>query len=126
VSSRHKPNAVGVSNSDSSGSMTSDLPMNTPIAPSSVNPKASGSVLQGTRLATMDPRTGGDIYLFYQWEDSGLRYISQSPRRVWQGSTDLHVTDARAGTPLTSVSTGYNESTAVSIFRLSQYLAKQL
>lgn len=65
----------------------------------------------------MDPRTGGDICLFYQWGDGGLRYISQSPQNIWQGSTDLHVTDAKLGTPLASASTGSNGSTYVSIFQ---------
>ena len=72
----------------------------------------------------MDPRTGGDIYLFYQWNDNGLRYISQSPKRVWQGSTDLHVTDAKPGTPLTSVSTISNGSTLVSNLPCGRCLAK--
>ena len=53
----------------------------------------------------MDPGTGGDIYLFYQWYDGGLRYISQSPLRVWQGSTHLDVPDAKLGTPLAAIST---------------------
>ncbi|KAL8636413.1 MAG: hypothetical protein Q9228_006187 [Teloschistes exilis] len=57
----------------------------------------------------MDARTDGDIFLYYQWDNGGLRYISQSPGRVWQGSTDLDVPDAKLRTPLASVS--YVEST---------------
>ncbi|KAI4275982.1 MAG: hypothetical protein LQ337_002803 [Flavoplaca oasis] len=59
----------------------------------------------------MDPGTGGDIYLFYQWYDGGLRYISQSPLRVWQGSTHLDVPDAKLGTPLAAISTKSDGST---------------
>ena len=40
-------------------------------------------VLNGSRLTTMDPRTGGDIYIYYQYGDGSLRYISQSPERIW-------------------------------------------
>ncbi|KAL8871761.1 MAG: hypothetical protein Q9174_002470 [Haloplaca sp. 1 TL-2023] len=76
----------------------------------SENPRG---VLRGSRLATMDPLTGGDIYLFYQWSDGGLRYISQSPRRVWQGSTNLDVPDAKLGTPLAALTTESDESTFV-------------
>ena len=64
----------------------------------------------------MDPRTGGDICLFYQWDDGSLRYTSQSSQHIWQGSTDLDVIDAKLGTPLASVSTGSNGSTYVSIW----------
>ncbi|KAI4199089.1 MAG: hypothetical protein LQ350_004844 [Teloschistes chrysophthalmus] len=60
----------------------------------------------------MEPKTGGDIFLFYQWDDGGLRYISQSPGRVWQGSTDLNVPDAKLRTPLASVSTGSSKGSA--------------
>ena len=62
----------------------------------------------------MDPRTGGDIYLYYQYGDGSLRYISQSPERIWQGSTNLQVTNARFGTPLAAVSTSSNGSVFVS------------
>ena len=58
----------------------------------------------------MDPRTGGDIYLFYQYGDGGLSYISQSPQRIWQGSINLEVTDALPGSPLASISTSTNGS----------------
>jgi hypothetical protein len=65
----------------------------------------------------MNPQTGGDIYLFYQRDDGGLRYVSESPEHIWQGSSELHVTDAKLGTPLTSISTESNGSTYVSMFR---------
>lgn len=61
----------------------------------------------------MDPWTGGDIYLFYQWDDRSLHYIAQNAERVWQGSTDLHVTNAKLGTPLASVGTFYNDCVSI-------------
>jgi len=86
------------------------------LAPTAVPTGNPAGVLNGTRLTTMDPRTGGDIYLYYQYGDGGLRYISQSPARIWQGSTDLQVTNAMLGTPLATASTSTNGSTFVSIF----------
>ncbi|KAL6719480.1 hypothetical protein ACLMJK_003720 [Lecanora helva] len=82
-------------------------------APSPQNNETQG-VLHGTNLAVMDPFTGGDIYLFYQWSDGSIRYIDQSPERVWQGSTYLDVADAKLGTPLTSVSTNSSNGTLFS------------
>ena len=74
-------------------------------------------VLNGSRLAMMDPLTGDDIYLYYQYGDGSLRYISQSLERIWQGSTNLQVTDAKRGTPLAAVSTLTNGSVIVSGLR---------
>lgn len=64
----------------------------------------------------MDTRTNGEIYLFYQWDDGGLRYIAQSSQHTWEGSSELHVTDAKLGTPLASVSTESNGSAYISMF----------
>ncbi|KAK2792900.1 hypothetical protein FQN52_002578 [Onygenales sp. PD_12] len=50
----------------------------------------------------MDARTGGDIFMYYQYADGSLRYISMSPDGVWQGSRTLPVDDAKLGTPLTA------------------------
>ena len=91
-----------------------EIPINATIKPSPVTAAAQGEVLKGTRLTTMDPRTGGDIYLFYQWDDGGIRYISQNVSRIWQGNINLEITDAKKGSPLASVSTGANGSTFVS------------
>ena len=110
--------------SSSAPASPSSLPLNTTINPSPVTTKTSGRAQKGIRLVTIDPRTGGDIYLFYQWNNNGLRYISQSPKGVWQGSTDLHVTDAKPGTPLESVSTISNGSTLVSYLPCRRYLFK--
>ena len=85
-------------------------------AASAPTPVPTG-VLNGSRLATMDPLTGGDIYLYYQYGDGSLRYISQSPERIWQGSTNLQVTNAKLGTPLAAVSTSTNGSVFVSGLR---------
>ena len=74
-------------------------------------------VLNGSRLTTMDPRTGGDIHLYYQYGDGSLRYISQSPQRIWQGSTNLQVTNTKLGTPLAAVSTSTDGSVFVSGLR---------
>ena len=97
----------------SSNVSSSDIPINATSSPSPVSSNISGNVLEGTRLVTMGPKTGGDIFLFYQWNDSSLRYIDQSPQRVWQGSIDLHVTDTRLGTPLAAVATTSNDSATV-------------
>ena len=97
----------------SRSSVTSDSPANAAIDPTQPTSESPGGVLRGSRLSTMDPYTGGDIYLFYQWSDGGLRYISQSPLRVWQGSTHLDVPDAKLGTPLATISTKSDGSTFV-------------
>ena len=76
-------------------------------------------VLPGTRLATMDPRTGGGIFLYYQVTSGGLQYISMSPRRIWQGSMDLQITDALLGTSLATTSTSINGLIYVSNEHLS-------
>jgi len=86
------------------------------VSPTAVPTGNPAGVLNGTRLTTMDPRTGGDIHLYYQYGDRSLRYISQSPKRIWQGSTDLQVTDAMLGSPLATVSTSTKGSVLVSIF----------
>ncbi|KAL8702185.1 MAG: hypothetical protein Q9201_004540 [Fulgogasparrea decipioides] len=100
--SHHESDSDSASNKNSS---------NATLESPSITSKSSDSVLKGTRLVTMDPRTGGDIYLYYQEDDGGLHYISQSPQRIWQGSAKLNVPDARLGTPLGSISTVTNGST---------------
>lgn len=68
-----------------------------------------GRVLRGTRLTTLEPRTGGDINLFSQTNDGSLRYISQSQERIWQGSTDLNISDAKLTTPLCSTYSNFKD-----------------
>lgn len=46
------------------------------------NNNTLGNALRGTRLAVMDPSTGGDLYLFYQSPDGRLYYIPQSLAHV--------------------------------------------
>lgn len=77
--------------------------------------RTSNGVLRGTRLTTMDAHTGGDIYLYYQYEDGGLHYIPLSSARIWQGSTDLRVTDAMLGTPLAATSTRFKGAITVGL-----------
>ncbi|KAL8801369.1 MAG: hypothetical protein Q9200_006962 [Gallowayella weberi] len=71
----------------------------------------SGGVLKGTRLTTLELRTGGDLHLFYQNADGTLHYISQSKARIWQGSFDLNVSDAKIGTPLCSTYSNWKDGT---------------
>ncbi|KAI4236040.1 MAG: hypothetical protein L6R40_006286 [Gallowayella cf. fulva] len=80
-----------------------------PSSPVSSTNAASEGVLRGTRLTTMEPRTGGDIDLFYQNADGSLHYISQSQARIWQGSFDLNVSDAKLGTPLCSTYSNWGD-----------------
>ncbi|KAI4282459.1 MAG: hypothetical protein L6R38_002925 [Xanthoria sp. 2 TBL-2021] len=68
-----------------------------------------GGVLRGTRLTTLEPRTGGDINLFYQTNDGSLHYISQSQERIWQGSTNLNISDAKLRTPLCSTYSNFKD-----------------
>ncbi|KAL8721790.1 MAG: hypothetical protein Q9225_001590 [Loekoesia sp. 1 TL-2023] len=84
------------------------------VYPTAVPNATLSGALKGTRLATMDPRTGGDIYLYYQATDGGLHYISQSPARIWQGSMNLRITNAKLGTPLCTTYTSTNGSVVVS------------
>ncbi|KAL8952566.1 MAG: hypothetical protein Q9222_001520 [Ikaeria aurantiellina] len=84
------------------------------IKPTAVTNKTSIGALNGTRLATMDPRTGGGIWLFYQLADGKLQYISQSPTRIWQGIIDMKITDAKLGTPLCATYLHTNASVFVS------------
>ena len=88
----------------SSGAASAPKPVNT-------------GVLNGSRMTIMDPRTGGDMYLYYQYGDGSLHYISQSPEHIWQGVTNLQVTNARMGTPLAAISTLTNGSVIVSGLR---------
>ena len=94
----------------SSGAASAPTPVNT-------------GVLNGSRMTTMDPHTGGDIYLYYQCGDGSLHYISQSPEFIWQGITNLQVTNARMGTPLAAVSTSTNGSVFVSGLRSNTILS---
>ena len=56
--------------------------------PSTSNASASATanpddpVLKGTRLATMESRSG-DTFLYYQSGDGGLHFISMSDMKVW-------------------------------------------
>ncbi|KAK2798538.1 hypothetical protein FQN50_008806 [Emmonsiellopsis sp. PD_5] len=93
-----------------------DSPSATPSSPTSTSLPTEDGILKGTRLSTMDPRTGGDIFVYYQYGDGSLRYISMSPTRVWQGSRSLPVDDAMIGTPLTATFTITNGSTTWWLF----------
>lgn len=94
------------------GPLTSNT--SSPVYPTAFPNATLDGALRGTRLATMDPRTGGDIYLYYQTTDGSLRYISQSPARIWQGSMNLRITNAKLGTPLCTTYTSANGSVIVS------------
>ncbi|PGH36189.1 hypothetical protein GX50_01045 [[Emmonsia] crescens] len=89
-------------------------------SPSGPSPPSKDGVLKGTRLASMDPRTGGDIFVYYQNGDGSLRYISMSPTRVWQGSRILPVDDAMMGTPLAATHTVSNGSTTWWLFYVDE------
>ncbi|KAL8734494.1 MAG: hypothetical protein Q9166_001394 [cf. Caloplaca sp. 2 TL-2023] len=60
----------------------------------------------------MEPRTTsteGDMALFYQMTDGRLYYISRSQARIWQGTSDLNISDAKLGTPLCSTYSNYKD-----------------
>ncbi|OJD11048.1 hypothetical protein ACJ73_09624 [Blastomyces percursus] len=84
-----------------------DQPSDGPMEPPGSPPNKDG-VLMGTRLAAMDPRSGGDVFLYYQNGDASLRYITLSPTRVWQGSRTLPLDDAMLYTPIASTYTDSN------------------
>ncbi|PGH00631.1 hypothetical protein AJ79_08147 [Helicocarpus griseus UAMH5409] len=86
-----------------------------PLPPAPSTPSKDG-VFKGTRLAAMDPRSGGDIFLYYQYGDGSLRYISLSASRDWQGSRSLPAKDSMAGTPLATTHTVSNGSTTWWLF----------
>ncbi|KAK2805873.1 hypothetical protein FQN51_008647 [Onygenales sp. PD_10] len=93
-----------------------DSPSATPSSSTLSSVPTEDGILQGTRLSSMDPRTGGDIFVYYQYGDGSLRYISMSPNRVWQGSRTLPVDNAMIGTPLTATFTITNGSTTWWLF----------
>ena len=88
------------SNNSGSGSEDAEEPISTPGPGSS-----SDAVLKGTKLATMGVGVQGDIFLYYHSGDGGLRYISESGQKNWQGPRNLPVKDAKLGTPLASTRT---------------------
>ncbi|KAI4254238.1 MAG: hypothetical protein L6R42_007280 [Xanthoria sp. 1 TBL-2021] len=92
-------------NKRSSATSTADL---TSSAANATNERLGG-VLRGTRLTTLEPPTGGDINLFHQTNDGSLHYISQSQERIWQGSTDLNISDAKLRTPLGSTYSNFKD-----------------
>ncbi|KAL8695770.1 MAG: hypothetical protein Q9224_003174 [Gallowayella concinna] len=102
VVSRNRRSPANVAEASSNGAASSPV--------SSTNAD-SGGVLKGTRLTTLETRTGGDLDLFYQNADGALHYISQSKERIWQGSFDLNVSDAKIGTPLCSTYSNWKDGT---------------
>ncbi|MCJ1444382.1 MAG: hypothetical protein MMC23_004884 [Stictis urceolatum] len=70
---------------------------------------------EGTRLSTMNPKTG-DVFLFYQVASGGIHYIALSENRVWQGANNVDVTNARNQTPLATTYEVWYGSTYWSIF----------
>ncbi|KAK2732405.1 hypothetical protein FQN55_004129 [Onygenales sp. PD_40] len=87
-----------------------DPPINNPkeSSPSASPPASADAVLKGTRLSSMDPRTGTDIFLFYQYGDGSIQYMPLTSSRAWQGSKTLPVENAMIGTPLTTTYTSVN------------------
>ena len=109
------PSAPNASASASpSASTTATTTLSSILSPTA-NP--DDPILKGTRLTTMDSRSG-DVILYYQSGDGGLHFIPMDKKtKAWEEPRDLGVTDAKLGTPLASAGATLNGT----IFVRSQY-----
>ncbi|KAL8956152.1 MAG: hypothetical protein Q9193_006242 [Seirophora villosa] len=81
---------------------------------------SSRSALRGTRLAKLNSQTNDETFLFYQRSDGSLHYSSLNSARVWQGSMDVNIQNAKLGTPLCAIDTTTNGSVLWWLFYVDQ------